>query len=61
MQLIKQNDALAAELYVAAASMVPKETGFHESTWLQARRLMEVLAPFAEEYGWIAKVYHACN
>lgn len=59
--MIKQNYELAAELYVAAASMTPEETGFHESTWLQARRLMELLAPSAEEYGRIAKVYHACN
>lgn len=57
VQLIKQNYSLAAELYAAAVSMAPEETGSHESTWLQARRLMEVLAPSPEEYNRIAKVF----
>ena len=57
VQLIKQNYSLAAELYAAAVSMAPEETGSHESTWLQARRLMEVLTPCTEEYNRIAKVF----
>jgi tetratricopeptide (TPR) repeat protein len=57
VQLIKQNYGQAAELYQAAVNMAPEEIGSHESTWLQAKRLMEVLAPSQPEYDQIAKTF----
>jgi hypothetical protein len=57
VQLIKQNYGKAAELYQAAVNMAPEEIGSHESTWLQAKRLMEVLAPSQSEYDQVAKAF----
>lgn len=57
VQLISQNYAKAAELYQAAVNMAPEEVGSHESTWLQAKRLMEVLAPSQAEYDQVAKAF----
>ena len=57
VQLIKKNNTKAAELYQAAVNMAPEEVGSHEATWLQAKRLMEVLAPSQPEYDQIAKAF----
>jgi len=57
VQLIRQNYAKAAELYKAAVNMAPEEVASHETTWLQARRLMEVLCPSPSDYDQIAKVF----
>ena len=57
IQLIKQNYSLASDLYAAAVSMAPEEIDSHESTWLQAKRLMEVLTPSSDNYYKIAKVF----
>jgi hypothetical protein len=56
-QLIKQNYAKAAELYQAAVNMAPEEVGSHESTWLQAKRLMAVLKPAQADYDLVAKAF----
>jgi hypothetical protein len=57
VQLIKQNYTKAAELYQAAVNMAPEEIGSHESTWLQAKRLMKVLGPSQAEYDQVAKAF----
>lgn len=45
VQLLQQNYERAGELYEAAVAMAHKEVGSHESTWLQACRLMASLEP----------------
>lgn len=45
VQLLKQDYEKAAELYEDAVAMSPAARGDHETTWLQARRLMEKLNP----------------
>jgi hypothetical protein len=57
VQLIRQNYAEAAELYKAAVNMAPEEVASHETTWLQAKRLMEVLGPSPSDHDRIAKVF----
>jgi tetratricopeptide (TPR) repeat protein len=57
VQLIQQNYAKAAELYRAAVSMAPEEVGSHESTWLQAKRLMAVLKPSQADHDLVAKAF----
>ena len=49
VQLIRRNYALAARLYAAAVEDDPEAKASHESTRAQARRLMDKLAPSAEE------------
>ena len=46
--LMKRYDD-AARLYKAAVATARSETGSHQSTWTQARRLMEKLGPSPEE------------
>lgn len=57
VQLIKQNYDKAAELYDDAVTMSPAAKGDHESTWKQAKRLMEKLNPTAEAREKIARVF----
>jgi predicted Zn-dependent protease len=57
VQLIKQNYPRAAELYQAAVNMAPEEIGSHESTWLQAKRLMAVLKPSQADHDLVAKAF----
>jgi hypothetical protein len=57
VQLIKKNYAKAAELYQAGVNMAPEEIGSHESTWFQAKRLMEVLPLSQSEYDQVAKAF----
>jgi cytidylate kinase len=42
---IRKEYAKAGELYRSAVTMALAETGSHESTWKQARRLLEKLGP----------------
>jgi hypothetical protein len=37
--------------------MAPEEIGSHESTWAQAKRLMEVLSPSRADYDQVAKTF----
>jgi tetratricopeptide (TPR) repeat protein len=57
VQLIKQNYTKAAELYQAAVNMAPEEIGSHESTWVQAKRLMKILGPSQVDYDQVAKAF----
>lgn len=57
VQLIKQNYRNAAELYEAAVTMEPESLGSHESTWLQARRLMDVLKPSGDDRALVSKAF----
>lgn len=57
VQLMRKNYLKAAELYLAAVTMEPESTGSHETTWLQAKRLMAVLKPSEEERNLIAKAF----
>lgn len=45
VQLIRRNFEVAGAIYAAAVDMKPDERGSHETTWLQAQRLMERLNP----------------
>ncbi len=49
VQLIRGNFDAAAKLYAAAVAMRPDERGSHESTWKQARLLMDRLNPAAAQ------------
>jgi tetratricopeptide (TPR) repeat protein len=57
VQLMRKNYLKAAELYLAAVTMEPESIGSHETTWLQAKRLMAVMKPSEEEQNLIAKVF----
>jgi tetratricopeptide (TPR) repeat protein len=57
VQLIKQNYDKAADLYKAAVVMSPKELGSHESTWGQARLLLEKLGAPPESQQKVAKAF----
>lgn len=57
VQLIRQNYAEAAELYRSAVDMESESVGSHETTWLQAQRLMKVLEPSPQELGQVASVF----
>jgi len=61
VQLIRRNYDKAAELYEAAVSMVPDALGDHESTWKQARLLMDKLNPPPEAREKIARVFAHLN
>lgn len=45
VQLLQGNYSAAARLYTDAVAMASTETGSHQSTWLQAFRLMAALKP----------------
>lgn len=47
--IMQRNYRAAADVYKAAVAMARAERASHESTWLQAWRLMESLQPSAEE------------
>lgn len=47
--LIQKHYEDAGRLYEAAVATAPEETGSHRTTWLQACRLMDKLAPTAAE------------
>jgi tetratricopeptide (TPR) repeat protein len=47
----------AARLYKAAVATARSETGSHQSTWTQARRLMEKLGPSPEERALIRSAF----
>lgn len=47
----------AARLYNAAVAMARSETASHQSTWTQARRLMEKLGPSTEERALIGSAF----
>jgi hypothetical protein len=55
--LMQRDFANAAKLYDAAVAMAPKEIASHKSTWTQASRLLEKLAPTAEERALIQKPF----
>jgi tetratricopeptide (TPR) repeat protein len=55
--LIQRKYQDAARLYDAAIAIARTETASHESTWLQAGRLMDKLQPTADERAVIAKPF----
>jgi tetratricopeptide (TPR) repeat protein len=55
--LIGKDYRQAGELYQAAVDMAPAEIGSHESTWGQARRLMEKLGSNEEERLLVARAF----
>ena len=57
VQLIKKSYDQAAELYRAAVIMSPNEVGSHESTWAQARRLLEKLGAPPEAQQKVARAF----
>jgi hypothetical protein len=50
-----------AELYDAAVAMAPKEVASHQTTWIQASRLLEKLAPSVEERALVQKPFEHVN
>jgi len=61
VQLIKQNYEKAAQLYSCAVAMKPEEIASHESTWGQAKRLMEKLHPAVDQRQLVAKAFQHLN
>jgi hypothetical protein len=59
--LMQRDFAKAAELYDAAVAMAPKGVASHSTTWLQASRLLEKLAPSAEERAVVQKPFEHVN
>lgn len=57
VQLLRRNYDKAAQLYQAAVIMEPEAHSVHESSWLQAKRLMEVLKPAPEDWQKVAGVF----
>lgn len=57
VQLLQRNYAEAAALYQAAVVMAPEERGSHESTYGQARSLLDALAATPEERKQIDDVF----
>lgn len=57
VQLIKQNYDKAAELYDDAVAMSPTARGDHETTWIQAKRLMEKLNPPPASREQVARIF----
>jgi hypothetical protein len=57
--LIQRSFAKAAELYDAAVAMAPKpkEVASHQTSWIQASRLLEKLGPSAEERALVQKPF----
>jgi tetratricopeptide (TPR) repeat protein len=59
--LTQRDFAKAAELYDAAVAMAPKEVASHQTTWIQASRLLEKLAPSVEERALVQKPFEHVN
>lgn len=57
VQLIKENYEEAGRLYQFAVDQAPTETGSHESTWLQACRLMQKLNPDDDARAEVRKAF----
>ena len=57
VQLIRRNFDAAAALYAAAVAMNPDELGSHESTWKQAKLLLDRLNPETAQRTAVAKVF----
>lgn len=55
--LIQKKYKEAAQRYQEAVDMATEEKGSHESTWIQAQRLMEKLQPTDQERRMISKVF----
>jgi tetratricopeptide (TPR) repeat protein len=55
--LIQKQYQEAAHFYEEAVALAPNDRGSHETTWTQARRLMEKLEPSTEERALIAKPF----
>lgn len=55
--LIQKNYKEAGEMYEKAVAMARTEKGSHESTWLQAKRLMDKLKPTDEERAFIREAF----
>lgn len=55
--LIQKKYAEAGRIYEAAVAMAQSETGSHNTTWLQACRLMKKLQPTADERARIRKAF----
>ena len=55
--LIQKKYKEAGEMYQKAVAMARMEKGSHESTWLQAKRLMEKLKPTDEERAYIREAF----
>jgi tetratricopeptide (TPR) repeat protein len=56
--LIQKNYREAARLYEAAVASARAEKGSHESTWKQARLLMDKLRPSPEECALVRNAFH---
>jgi hypothetical protein len=59
--LIQKQYAQAGALYEAAVSMARAEVGSHQSTWKQARRLLDKLQPTAEEHALVRQPFEHLN
>ena len=59
--LMQRDFAKAAELYEAAVAIAPKEVASHQTTWIQASRLLEKLAPSAEERALVQRPFAHVN
>jgi tetratricopeptide (TPR) repeat protein len=57
VQLLKGEYAKAAELYDAAVLIEPESMGSHETSWKQAKFLMEELGTPPEDHARVAKVF----
>jgi tetratricopeptide (TPR) repeat protein len=57
VKLIRRNFEVAGDIYAAAVAMTPDERGTHESTWLQAKRLMERLNPTQAQRDAVADAF----
>jgi tetratricopeptide (TPR) repeat protein len=57
VQLIRGNYEQAGKVYAGAVAKAPTERASHESTWLQACRLMKALASSAEERGKVRQAF----
>ncbi len=55
--LIQKKYREAGEMYAKAVAMARSEKGSHESSWLQAKRLMEKLKPTDEERAMVREAF----
>jgi len=55
--LIQKKYKEAADMYTKAVAMARTEKGSHESSWLQASRLMDKLKPTDEERSYIRQAF----
>ena len=59
--LIQKKFKEAAQMYQNAVDIAPAETASHQSTWSQAKNLMEKLKPSEEEYLAIKNAFKTLN